>query len=223
MPKAFSEGGWADKVQGNFFSFCWEVSLEADEPQAGQQHENAEKKREYYHIIIFPGRTCNFISRKKRTNEDHNNGTLQRHLLPQVRTCYQIAYQSLPHSLLNPPCGFATLLHLCISILVFILAHLALFNFIPLAISPKYCSQPLLAPCPPFLPPAPSRSLRWSSIHIFLLALLSLIMYPYDFKLHFSISSSIQPIFGFRILSFLVFLLFLSLQNNPKIPDTQVR
>jgi hypothetical protein len=28
--------------------------LKADEPQVGQQHEDAERKWEYYHIIIFP-------------------------------------------------------------------------------------------------------------------------------------------------------------------------
>ena len=25
-----------------------------DEPQVGQHHENVERKREYYHVIIFP-------------------------------------------------------------------------------------------------------------------------------------------------------------------------
>ena len=30
------------------------LSLKADEPQVGQQHEDVERKREYYHIIILP-------------------------------------------------------------------------------------------------------------------------------------------------------------------------
>jgi len=30
------------------------LSLKADEPQVGQRHEDVEKKRENYHIIIFP-------------------------------------------------------------------------------------------------------------------------------------------------------------------------
>ena len=33
------------------------LSLKADEPQFGQRHEDVERKREYYHIIIFPERT----------------------------------------------------------------------------------------------------------------------------------------------------------------------
>jgi hypothetical protein len=49
----------------------------ADEPQVGQQHEYVERKREYYHIIIFPERTLNFISWGKRTSEQYSDGTLQ--------------------------------------------------------------------------------------------------------------------------------------------------
>ena len=30
------------------------LSLKADELQVGQRHEDVERKREYYHIIIFP-------------------------------------------------------------------------------------------------------------------------------------------------------------------------
>ena len=33
------------------------LSLKADEPQVGQRHEDVERKREYYHIIIFPEMT----------------------------------------------------------------------------------------------------------------------------------------------------------------------
>ena len=33
------------------------LSLKVDEPQVGQRHEDVERKREYYHIIIFPART----------------------------------------------------------------------------------------------------------------------------------------------------------------------
>ena len=43
----------------------------------GQLHEDVERKREFYHIIIFPDRTWNFTSRKKRTSENHGAGTLQ--------------------------------------------------------------------------------------------------------------------------------------------------
>ena len=33
------------------------LSMKADELQVGQWHEDLERKREYYHIIIFPQRT----------------------------------------------------------------------------------------------------------------------------------------------------------------------
>ena len=50
-----------------------------DEPQVGQRHEDVESKREYYHIIIFPERTWNFTSRKKKSVTvimEHFNGIL---------------------------------------------------------------------------------------------------------------------------------------------------
>ena len=68
--------------------FCdGKLSLKADEPKVDQRHEDVEKKQEQCHIIIFPEKTCNCTSRKKRTNENHSNGTFQRHPLPQVRSC----------------------------------------------------------------------------------------------------------------------------------------
>ena len=33
------------------------LSLKPDKPQVDQWHEDVERKQEYYHIIIFPGRT----------------------------------------------------------------------------------------------------------------------------------------------------------------------
>ena len=52
--------------------------MKADEPQFGQQNEDVERKREYYHIIIFPENTLNCATSKKRTSENNSNGTLQR-------------------------------------------------------------------------------------------------------------------------------------------------
>ena len=56
-------------------SLGWENILEGDEPQVGQLHEDVDRKREYYHIIIFP-------ERKKRTSKNHSNGTLFEKSLP---------------------------------------------------------------------------------------------------------------------------------------------
>ena len=50
----------------------------------GQWHEDVERKREYYHITIFPERTCRFTSRKKRKSGHNNDGILHHHSLPQV-------------------------------------------------------------------------------------------------------------------------------------------
>ena len=78
-----------------FSPYDGKLSLKANEPQVGQRHEDVERKRVYYHIIIFPEKTWNCTSRKKRTSENLSNGTLQRHPLPQARTSYQTAYQSI--------------------------------------------------------------------------------------------------------------------------------
>ena len=40
-----------------------------DEPQVDQWHEDVERKRESYHIIILPERTRNFESRKKKKDK----------------------------------------------------------------------------------------------------------------------------------------------------------
>ena len=53
----------------------------------GQRHEDVERN------IIFPEKTWNCTWRKKRTSENHSNGTLERHPLPQVWTYQQAAYQ----------------------------------------------------------------------------------------------------------------------------------
>jgi hypothetical protein len=50
--------------------------LKADEPQVGQRHEAVERKQEYYKTIIFPEKTWNFTSIKKRTSDNYDNGTL---------------------------------------------------------------------------------------------------------------------------------------------------
>ena len=55
LPSA--NGGWAGRGQGNFLSLGWELSLKVDEPEVGQQHEDEERKCEYYHII-FPEFLC---------------------------------------------------------------------------------------------------------------------------------------------------------------------
>jgi hypothetical protein len=36
-----------------------------DEPQVGQRHEYVERKRECYHIIIFPEKTWKFYIKKE--------------------------------------------------------------------------------------------------------------------------------------------------------------
>ena len=33
------------------------LSLKVDELQVGQRHEDVERKRKYYHVVIFPERT----------------------------------------------------------------------------------------------------------------------------------------------------------------------
>jgi hypothetical protein len=51
---------WADERVEVSATSCpqdGKQSLEADEPQVGQRHEDVERKREYYHIIIFPEKT----------------------------------------------------------------------------------------------------------------------------------------------------------------------
>ena len=53
MPTAFSEGGWAGKGQGISCTLDGKLPLKAYEPQVGQWHEEVERKREYYHNIIF--------------------------------------------------------------------------------------------------------------------------------------------------------------------------
>ena len=74
-------GRMSGRGQGNF------LSLKADELQVGQRQEYMERKREYYHIIIFPERILNFTSRKERKSEHHSDGIFQQPSLSQVRTC----------------------------------------------------------------------------------------------------------------------------------------
>ena len=95
IPTAFSEGV---EVRAISCPQDGKLSLKADVPQFGQRHEDVERKWEYFHIIIFPERTSSFTSRKKRMCENHNNGTLQRHPLPQVWTCQQAAFQLINHN-----------------------------------------------------------------------------------------------------------------------------
>ena len=42
------------EVRETSFPLHGKLSLKADEPQVGQRHEDVERKREYYHIIILP-------------------------------------------------------------------------------------------------------------------------------------------------------------------------
>ena len=51
LPSTFSESGWAGREQGNFLSLGRETVLEGE---VDQRHEDLERKREYYFIIIFP-------------------------------------------------------------------------------------------------------------------------------------------------------------------------
>ena len=51
------------------------LSLNADESQVDQRHEEVERKREYYYIIILPEKNRNFTSRKKRTSDHRGDGT----------------------------------------------------------------------------------------------------------------------------------------------------
>ena len=53
-PMAYPEGGWAGIGQGNVLSLGWETILEGGWTTVDQRHEDVERKREYYHIIIFP-------------------------------------------------------------------------------------------------------------------------------------------------------------------------
>ena len=72
MPAAFFEGGRAGRGQVNVFSLGWETILEV-----GKQHEDTERKLEYFDIMIFPEDTWNFTLKKKRTSENHGDGTLR--------------------------------------------------------------------------------------------------------------------------------------------------
>ena len=49
----YPEDVWAGRDQGKFLFLGWELSLNADEQQVSQRHDDMERKREYYHIIIF--------------------------------------------------------------------------------------------------------------------------------------------------------------------------
>ena len=82
---AFPEGGWVDRGQTTSCPYDRKLSLKVDESQLGQRLEDVEWKQEYYYIIIFPDRTWNFTSRKKRTSEHHSDWTLQEHSLPQAK------------------------------------------------------------------------------------------------------------------------------------------
>ena len=55
MPTAFSN----DRVEVRATSCPKDekLSLKADGPQVGQRHGDMERKREYYHIIMFPEKT----------------------------------------------------------------------------------------------------------------------------------------------------------------------
>jgi len=46
-----------DRGQGNFLSLGWKLSLKVDDPQVDQEHEDVERKWEYYHITIFSEKT----------------------------------------------------------------------------------------------------------------------------------------------------------------------
>jgi hypothetical protein len=48
-------------------SLGWETILEGDKPQFG--HEDVERKREYYHIIIFP-ESLEILNQEKRGQMD---------------------------------------------------------------------------------------------------------------------------------------------------------
>ena len=92
-PTVFPEGGWAG--QGNFLSLGWETIREGGWTTSWPTAWRCGKETGILHIIfIFPEKAWNCTSRKKRTSENHINGTLERHPLPQVRTCLQGAYQS---------------------------------------------------------------------------------------------------------------------------------
>ena len=82
-----NEGRWAGRGQGNLLSLGWETILEGGWTTSGPTAWRCGRKWEYYHIIIFPERIWDFTSRKKRTNENHSNGTLLWHPLPQIQTC----------------------------------------------------------------------------------------------------------------------------------------
>ena len=45
------------EVMATYFPYVEKIPLKAEEPQIGQWHEDVERKRESYHITIFPGST----------------------------------------------------------------------------------------------------------------------------------------------------------------------
>jgi hypothetical protein len=86
VPTAFSRADERFEVRTTFFPYDGKLFLKAVEPQVGQWHKDVESKQEFYHIIIFPERTWNITSRKKRSSEHHSDGTLEQHFLPYVQT-----------------------------------------------------------------------------------------------------------------------------------------
>ena len=52
MLTTFSESGWAGRGQGNVLSLRRELSLNTDESQVDQLHEDVEKKGKYFKLLF---------------------------------------------------------------------------------------------------------------------------------------------------------------------------
>ena len=80
---AFSERNERVEAKATSCPRDGKIPLKADEPQICQRHENVERKRIYYHIIILFERLE--ILHQERRGHD-NEEKLQQHSILQVRT-----------------------------------------------------------------------------------------------------------------------------------------
>ena len=71
--------------------------MKADEPQVVQRHEDVERNRKTT-ILLFSLKGLEILYQERRQSENHSNGTLERHPLPQVRYRYQAAYLPINES-----------------------------------------------------------------------------------------------------------------------------
>ena len=94
MSTAFSEGGWADKRQDNYFSLGWKTMLEGGWTTSWSTAWRWGKETGILPHYYFPGKAWHFTSRKKKTSENHINWRFQ-HPLPHVRTYIRWTEQTM--------------------------------------------------------------------------------------------------------------------------------